>query len=301
LLEILRFQAGDSPLLWKWTHLWWVAGACNIKITRSTSLKREKESFCCFVSRCVPQWAWRKESNPGNCLRRSDTRLWPSMDNLKATSPSPETLIFLCPPYTMLSGSLRPVALQPTSLDVATRENLIEDCSEELFEWWRKHLNQLPNRLKLTFRHKGRQFHLTPCVTNLMKGGSMVGDPGGPHCWERERHKKAWLEFAKTHLDKPKSFWENVLWEDETKLELFGKAHHLDVYRKQNEAFKEKSRLRILKAAFWALFFFWFSSMISPTLWKILFISLLITPPSAYHLSSLRPASSSFFTLCRSG
>ena len=42
-----------------------------------------------------------------------------------------------------------------------------------------------------------------------------------------ERHKKARLEFAKTHLNKPKSFWENVLWTDETRLELFGKVHHL--------------------------------------------------------------------------
>ena len=33
------------------------------------------------------------------------------------------------------------------------------------------------------------------------------------------------------------------------------------------------SRLEFLKAVFWALFFFWFSSMISLTLWKILFIS----------------------------
>ena len=40
------------------------------------------------------------------------------------------------------------------------------------------------------------------------------------------------------------------------------------------------SRLEFLKVAFWALFFFWFSSMISPTLWKILFISLLMTLPS---------------------
>ena len=48
-------------------------------------------------------------------------------------------------------------------------------------------------------------------------------------------------KFAKTHLNKSKSFWENVLWTDETKLELFGKAHHLYVYRKQNEAFKEKN------------------------------------------------------------
>ncbi len=41
------------------------------------------------------------------------------------------------------------------------------------------------------------------------------------------------------------------------------------------------SRLEFLKAAFWALFFFWFSSMISPTLWKILYICLPMTPPSA--------------------
>ena len=43
--------------------------------------------------------------------------------------------------------------------------------------------------------------------------------------------------FAKTYLGKPKSFWENVLWTDETKVERFGKA----VYRKRNETFKEKN------------------------------------------------------------
>ncbi|CAJ0939345.1 unnamed protein product [Ranitomeya imitator] len=32
------------------------------------------------------------------------------------------------------------------------------------------------------------------------------------------RHKKARLEFAKTYLKKPKTFWKNVLWSDETKL-----------------------------------------------------------------------------------
>ena len=41
------------------------------------------------------------------------------------------------------------------------------------------------------------------------------------------------------------------------------------------------SRVEFLKVAFWTLFFFWFSSMISPTLWKILFISLQMTQPSA--------------------
>ncbi|KAG2468648.1 TC1A transposase, partial [Polypterus senegalus] len=43
------------------------------------------------------------------------------------------------------------------------------------------------------------------------------------------------------YLRKPKSFWANVLWTDETKVELFGKAHHSAVYRKRNEAYKEKN------------------------------------------------------------
>uniref|UniRef100_A0A3P8W165 Uncharacterized protein n=1 Tax=Cynoglossus semilaevis TaxID=244447 RepID=A0A3P8W165_CYNSE len=37
----------------------------------------------------------------------------------------------------------------------------------------------------------------------------------------KKNHKKARLEFAKMHVDKPQSFWEDVLWTDETKLELF--------------------------------------------------------------------------------
>ncbi len=55
-----------------------------------------------------------------------------------------------------------------------------------------------------------------------------------------QRHKKARLEFAKTYETKPQSFWENILWTDETKVELFGKGRHGTVYRKRNEAFKEK-------------------------------------------------------------
>ena len=51
-----------------------------------------------------------------------------------------------------------------------------------------------------------------------------------------QRHKKARLEFAKTYPRKPKSFWENVMWTDETKVELFGKAHDCTAYRKRNEA-----------------------------------------------------------------
>ena len=65
----------------------------------------------------------------------------------------------------------------------------------------------------------------------------------------RKRHKKAngnRLIFAKEYLDKPQSFWENVLWTDETKIELFGSAHQR-VSRRRNEAYKEKNTVPTVK------------------------------------------------------
>uniref|UniRef100_A0A8C5MF59 Tc1-like transposase DDE domain-containing protein n=1 Tax=Leptobrachium leishanense TaxID=445787 RepID=A0A8C5MF59_9ANUR len=61
------------------------------------------------------------------------------------------------------------------------------------------------------------------------------------------------------YLSKPKSFWENVLWTDETKIELFGKAHHSTVYLKRNEAYKEKNTIPTVKYGggsmmFWGCF-----------------------------------------------
>ncbi len=74
-----------------------------------------------------------------------------------------------------------------------------------------------------------------------------------------QRHKKARLEFDKTYVTKPQSFWENVLWTDETKVELLGKGHHGTVYRKINEAFKEKNTVPTVKHGggsnmFWGCF-----------------------------------------------
>ena len=49
------------------------------------------------------------------------------------------------------------------------------------------------------------------------------------------------------YADKPQSFWENMLWTDETKLELFGRSHQSYIYRRKNEAFKEKNNMPIMK------------------------------------------------------
>jgi hypothetical protein len=44
------------------------------------------------------------------------------------------------------------------------------------------------------------------------------------------RHKNARLQFG----DKDPTFWRNVLWSDETKIELFGHDDHCYVWRKPN-------------------------------------------------------------------
>lgn len=75
----------------------------------------------------------------------------------------------------------------------------------------------------------------------------------------KTNHKKARLEYAKLHVDKPQSFWENVLWTDETKMELFAKAHQLYVHRRKNEAYQEKNTVPTVKhgggsVMFWGCF-----------------------------------------------
>lgn len=67
-----------------------------------------------------------------------------------------------------------------------------------------------------------------------------------PHCW-REDIEKERLIFAKAYLDKPQSLWENALWIDKTKTELFGNAYQQFVYKRRNEAYTEKNSLPTVK------------------------------------------------------
>ncbi|KAI4899689.1 hypothetical protein NFI96_025680 [Prochilodus magdalenae] len=46
-------------------------------------------------------------------------------------------------------------------------------------------------------------------------------------------HIQARLKFAREHLDVPEEYWENVIWSDETKVELFGKNTTRRVWRKE--------------------------------------------------------------------
>ena len=63
----------------------------------------------------------------------------------------------------------------------------------------------------------------------------------------QNRHNKARLQFATAHGDKDWTFWRNVLWSDETKIELFGHNDHRYVWRKKVEACKPKNTILTVK------------------------------------------------------
>jgi hypothetical protein len=63
----------------------------------------------------------------------------------------------------------------------------------------------------------------------------------------QNRHKKNRLEFATAHGDKDRTFWRNVLWSDETKIELFGHNDHRYIWRKKGEACKPKNTIPTVK------------------------------------------------------
>ncbi len=62
-----------------------------------------------------------------------------------------------------------------------------------------------------------------------------------------KKNIKAPLSFARKHLDDPQDFWENTLWTDETKVELFGRCVSHYIWRKSNTAFQKKNIIPTVK------------------------------------------------------
>ena len=81
--------------------------------------------------------------------------------------------------------------------------------------------------------------NLAPCnFHGCCRGGTLA-------CTSED--KKARLRFATAHGDKDRTFWRNVLWSDETKIELFGHNDHRYVLRKKGQASKPKNTIPTVK------------------------------------------------------
>ncbi|MBN3292713.1 TCB1 transposase, partial [Polypterus senegalus] len=55
------------------------------------------------------------------------------------------------------------------------------------------------------------------------------------------------LNFVKEHLDTPQQYWENVLWSDETKIELFGRNKQNFIWRKKGTAYQHQNIIPTVK------------------------------------------------------
>ncbi|KAK3524862.1 hypothetical protein QTP86_010091 [Hemibagrus guttatus] len=60
-------------------------------------------------------------------------------------------------------------------------------------------------------------------------------------------HIAARLKFAKDHLDTPQHYWENVLWTDETEIELFGRNMLSSVWHKKKTAHQHENTIPPVK------------------------------------------------------
>ncbi len=62
-----------------------------------------------------------------------------------------------------------------------------------------------------------------------------------------KRNKRRRLAFARKHSKKPLSFWNSILWSDESKINLFGADGSHKVWRKPNEALKPRNLIPTVK------------------------------------------------------
>ncbi len=111
--------------------------------------------------------------------------------------------------------------------------------TEEFFPWWRKHPSQQLARSRTLSRRVGvcvskstikRRLHQSEYRGFTTRCKPLVS----------LKNRKARLEFAKRHLKKPSQFWNNILWTDETKINLYQSDGKRRVWRRKGTAHDPK-------------------------------------------------------------
>ncbi len=111
--------------------------------------------------------------------------------------------------------------------------------TEEFFPWWRKHPSQQLARSRTLSRRLGvcvskstikRRLHQSEYRGFTTRCKPLVS----------LKNRKARLEFAKRHLKKPSQFWNNILWTDETKINLYQSDGKRRVWRRKGTAHDPK-------------------------------------------------------------
>lgn len=101
-------------------------------------------------------------------------------------------------------------------------------------------------QLQVELAESGVHVHTSTISRHLTTAGLSARTPRKKPLLTR-KHREARLKYAKTNIEKPQDFWNNVLWTDETKIELFGHMDSRYVWRTPNTAYEEKNLVATVK------------------------------------------------------
>ncbi len=138
-----------------------------------------------------------------------------------------------------------------SSVSLATsRPDYCHTCSQS-----RNHLNRTcltkwsrpkgPQKLHIMLRSKEIQEQMRKKVIEIYQSGK--GYKAISKALGLQRTTVRAIIHKWKHLDDPQDFWENTLWTDETKVELFGRCVSHYIWRKSNTAFQKKNIIPTVK------------------------------------------------------
>lgn len=84
-------------------------------------------------------------------------------------------------------------------------------------------------------------------VRNVLNKDGYHGRNARKKCLVRQVNKIKRLKFAEKHADKPQTYWNKVIWSDESKFELFSSNCREKVWRKPNTALDPKNMTATVK------------------------------------------------------
>ncbi|GBL89087.1 hypothetical protein AVEN_255224-1 [Araneus ventricosus] len=115
--------------------------------------------------------------------------------------------------------------------------------SEERWIVRQVHINPRTSAVKLTLKCKSRFWKsVNPeTIRNVLKKHKYHGRVPRRKPYISKANRKARLAFAKMYVDQPTEFWENVIFVDESKYNIFGSYGKQKVWRTPNTALHIKN------------------------------------------------------------
>lgn len=100
--------------------------------------------------------------------------------------------------------------------------------------------------IQTDLKNAGTDVHLSTIRTTMNNNG-LHGRVAVKKPYLSKKHQKSRLDFAKKYLEKPFDYWSNIIWSDETKIELFGHNQQRYIWRKKNTAHVVKNTVPTVK------------------------------------------------------